>query len=107
MIGALLALVLMIISPSSLSIFDSQLTNYLLGIIVGLLYFTIFEAATGRTMAKFITRTKVVDKNGKKPGFGTILLRSFCRYIPFDAFSYLGSGPGWHDTLSKTTVIDG
>ncbi len=32
------------------------------------------------------------------------LLRSLCRLIPFEAFSYFG-GNLWHDKLTKTIVI--
>ncbi|WP_297093222.1 RDD family protein [uncultured Draconibacterium sp.] len=70
------------------------------------MYFVILEATTGRTIAKFITGTKVVTMDGEQPNFSTILLRSICRFIPFEAFSFLfESQRGWHDRLSKTRVI--
>ncbi|WP_319481656.1 RDD family protein [uncultured Draconibacterium sp.] len=70
------------------------------------MYFVIFEATTGRTPGKFITGTKVVTMDGEQPNFSTILLRSICRFIPFEAFSFLTeSKTGWHDRLSKTRVI--
>ena len=106
--GIILGIVLVIISPSSLSIFeqDNLLINYLLRFIPGMLYYSILEATTGKTIAKFITETKVVNEEGKKPDLGTILLRSLCRFIPFEQFSFLGSdNSGWHDKLSKTRVI--
>lgn len=107
--GAILGIVLAIVSPSSLSIFeqDNKLINYLFGFIAGMIYYSILEATTGRTIAKFITKTKVVNQEGVKPDFGTILLRSLCRFIPFEPFSFLGSdSSGWHDKLSKTRVIE-
>ena len=107
--GAILGIVLAIVSPSSLSIFeqDNKLIDYLLGFIAGMIYYSILEATTGRTIAKFITKTKVVNEEGVKPDFGTILLRSLCRFIPFEPFSFLGSdNSGWHDKLSKTRVIE-
>lgn len=107
--GAILGIVLAIISPSSLTVFDqdNRLIDYLLGFISGMIYYSILEATTGRTIAKFITKTKVVNEHGEKPDFGTILLRTLCRFIPFDAFSFLGSeNSGWHDKLSKTRVIE-
>lgn len=107
--GAILGIVLAIVSPSSIFVFeqDNLLINYLLAIIAGMIYYSILEATTGRTIAKYITKTKVVNEEGVKPGFGTVLLRSLCRFIPLEPFSFLGSDhSGWHDKLSKTVVIE-
>jgi len=72
-----------------------------------LFYYFIFEATTQRSPAKFITGTKVITFEGEKPSAGTILKRTFCRMIPFNAFSFLGElGKGWHDTISDTYVIN-
>jgi uncharacterized RDD family membrane protein YckC len=69
-------------------------------------YWIGFEYAFGKTPAKFLTRTKVVDENGNKPSFGAIVGRTFARLIPFEPFSFLGSRPvGWHDSLSGTRVV--
>ncbi|WP_282124659.1 RDD family protein [Algibacter mikhailovii] len=106
--GAILGIVLAIISPSSLSIFEenNKLIDYLFGFITGMIYYSILETTTGKTIAKFITKTKVVNEAGEKPDFGTILIRSLSWFIPFEAFSFLGSvNSGWHDKLSKTRVI--
>lgn len=36
-----------------------------------------------------------------------IVKRNFSRLIPFDAFSFIGdSSYGWHDSISKTYVVD-
>jgi uncharacterized RDD family membrane protein YckC len=70
-----------------------------------ILYYILTEGLTGRTLAKFITGSIVVDENGEKPDFGTIIKRTFCRIIPFDAFSYLGGARGWHDSMSDTYVV--
>lgn len=70
-------------------------------------YYLIFEGIWGKTPAKYLTKTKVITKEGYKPDFGTILVRTLCRYIPFDNFSFLSSNPvGWHDSISKTLVVD-
>ena len=69
-----------------------------------ILYYGFFEGLFGRSVAKFITGTTVVNENGEKPSFGTILKRTFCRLIPFDALSFLGSR-GWHDSISDTYVV--
>ena len=76
-------------------------------ILMPFLYYVIFEGIWQKTIAKFITKTKVVMRDGSKPPFLNILGRSLARYIPFEAFSYLfGAYPmGWHDSLSKTLVV--
>ncbi len=69
-------------------------------------YYVFFEALTGRTPAKYITRTRVVDVFGGKPRFTQILGRSAARFIPLEPFSCLGTPcRGWHDSLSKTRVV--
>ncbi|WP_035645604.1 RDD family protein [Flavobacterium sp. ASV13] len=68
-------------------------------------YFLITEGLFGRSLAKFITGTIVVNEYGEKADFAAIVKRSFCRFIPFDMFSYLGSR-GWHDSLSDTYVVN-
>lgn len=107
--GTILGIFLAIVSPSSLSVFeqDNDLIDYLFGFIAGMIYYSVLEAATGKTIAKFITNTKVVNEQGEKPDVRTILLRSLCRFIPFEPLSFLGSDhSGWHDKLSKTRVIE-
>ncbi|AZJ34066.1 RDD family protein [Tenacibaculum singaporense] len=107
-LGFILTLLLTIISPNSAGYFEQmgKLEEFVWGFIIGMFYYSFFEALTGRSIAKFITGTKVVDENGNKPTFDAILLRSLCRYIPFNAFSFLGSDAvGWHDSFSKTRVI--
>jgi uncharacterized RDD family membrane protein YckC len=58
----------------------------------------------GRSVGKFITKTKVVDEDGYTPSTGTLITRNLCRAIPFNAISHL-FGRGWHDSLSKTYVV--
>ena len=70
-------------------------------------YFLFFEGIWGRSIGKWITKTKVVRKDGGKPRFMQVLGRSFARFIPFEAFSFLVSNNpvGWHDSLSNTLVV--
>jgi uncharacterized RDD family membrane protein YckC len=108
LIGTILAIFMVAYSPSSLSMLDSdnKITNYLVGLLVMFIYYSTSEALTGRTLGKLITRTKVVDENGLTPGINTILLRTVCRFIPFDAISFFfDDNTGWHDKLSKTKVV--
>lgn len=86
----------------------NKLEEMLIGFVLLLVYYTVMESVTkGRTIGKYITNTKVVDKKGNSLGSDVILKRTLCRIIPFDAFSFLGNNPrGWHDSLSDTYVID-
>ena len=79
----------------------------ILGIIIISAYYIAFEGISGRTIGKFITRTKVVTETGEEPEFSHILKRTFCRFIPFESFSFLDSKrTGWHDRFSNTQVVE-
>ena len=67
--------------------------------------YSTFESLIGRTPAKFITQTKVVSIKGGKPSYHKILLRSCCRFIPLNVFSFLFANLGWHDKISQTRVV--
>ena len=70
-------------------------------------YYLFSEYLTGKTLGKLITGTKVVDIEGNKPSFKMALIRTLCRFIPFDGLSFLfGQGRGWHDTIANSYVID-
>ena len=66
-----------------------------------LLYFSYFfflEMIFKKTLGKFIMNLKVEGDN--------FFLRTICRFIPFDIFSFIfNDGILWHDSLSKTSVI--
>ena len=86
----------------------NTLLNYFIGSIVWMTYYTLIEYATGgRSIGKYITKTKVITLEGEKPTFKNCLIRSLCRFIPFEAFSFLGSeDAGLHDSISDTRVVD-
>ena len=70
------------------------------------IYFFIMETLLSKTIGKAITRTIVVYENGEKPILKDIAIRSLVRFVPFDAFSFLGTlGNGWHDKWSNTFVV--
>ena len=78
----------------------------LVGLCILFIYYLFFEGVFGKTIGKMITKTKVISINGDAPDFSDIIGRTLCRFIPFEAFSYLGeSGIGWHDSISKTLVV--
>lgn len=67
-------------------------------------YYYIMEATLGTTVGKLITGCVVVDAKGRRTSNAKIAGRSAARFIPFDAFSFLGNR-GWHDSLSDTYVV--
>lgn len=74
--------------------------------VIMFLYYLILEAIFQKTLGKIVTKTVVVDKRGKKPGFMKIMIRSFLRLIPIDGFSYLfGTETGLHDVWSSTRLF--
>lgn len=84
----------------------NQLEQYALGAVIVLVYYNISEIFFSRTIGKLATNTIVVDRNGNKPDSNEILVRSLCRLIPLEAFSFLGApDKGWHDRISKTYVV--
>lgn len=81
-------------------------SGFTIGILVPLAYYILVEGATGRTLGKLVTGTRVVNAAGGTPSFKQILGRSLARFIPFEAFSFLGDdGRGWHDSIPDTYVI--
>lgn len=83
-------------------------TSILYSCISFFIYYTIFEGLTGRTIGKYITQTKVVVQgDGTRPSMSNCLLRSLCRFIPFEFISFFFRRPlGWHDSLSNTIVTE-
>ena len=89
------------------SFVKNDIAQYTVATCISLLYYNIFEIFSARTVGKFITQTIVVDEYGEKPNHETILIRSLCRLIPFEMLSFITMpARGWHDTLSKTFVVD-
>jgi uncharacterized protein len=106
--GALLGIVFVFYWPGGAEYFQEMGLGgqLLLSIFLGIIFFTLFETTTGRSPGKFITGTRVVRTDGSQPEFNTILLRSLCRFVPFEPFSFFGSEPtGWHDRWSGTLVV--
>ena len=71
-------------------------------------YYIPMEYLLGKTVGKYITKSKVVNRDGSKINLKTAIIRYLCRWIPFE-FASLALGydaKAWHDTLSKTYVIE-
>lgn len=70
-------------------------------------YYTLTEGFLSKSIAKYITKTKVVMEDGSNPSIGTALKRTLCRIIPFEIFSFLSGKPrGWHDSIPDTYVVN-
>lgn len=107
-LGIFLGIFFAIVYPPALYMFEveNKVFDYIAAFLISMIYYVALEASTGRTIGKFITKTKVVDEKGQKPVFSVIFMRSLCRFIPFDALSFLfSSSGGWHDTISNTRVV--
>lgn len=79
--------------------------GYTLLLVSFILYFVFMEYKFQKTIGKFITKTKVVMTDGRRPELNEIFIRTICRLIPLDNFSYLFTKNGFHDRFSDTTVI--
>ncbi len=85
---------------------EESIFIYLMDYSIVLFYYLFWELSTGRTLAKYFTRTKVTTYTGEKPSAKSLLVRSLLRFIPFDPITFLiSSSDGFHDRFSKTKVI--
>jgi uncharacterized RDD family membrane protein YckC len=76
------------------------------GLLILFFYYFLTEVYFSRTLAKLLTRTLVVKRDGSKPTVKMIFIRTLSRFIVFEGLSYLGSvSRGWHDSLSGTYVV--
>lgn len=80
-------------------------TNMLVGFLIIMTYYSVWEGLTSRTLGKLITGTYVVTDEGLKPSFANILGRTLCRFIPFEALSFIFGSLGFHDRFSHTRVV--
>lgn len=103
-LGLLIAFMSML-EPGEMEEFASGPRGDLWGYVLMFVYYFVFEATLKATPGKLITGTKVVNERGEEPTIGQIAGRTVLRFVPFEAFSFLGSRPGWHDRWSNTRVI--
>jgi uncharacterized RDD family membrane protein YckC len=88
---------------SGFSLLDRLLTLFLYG-----LFMSIVEAALkGKSVGKFITKTRAVNLDGSPISAGTAFARGFSRAVPFCVFSAFGDvcNP-WQDKWTDTMVIN-
>ena len=71
-------------------------------------YHILMEYFLGKTVGKFVFKTRVVNRYGNRISLKEAVIRFVSRFIPFE-FASLALGidaRAWHDVLSKTYVID-
>jgi len=109
-LGVILGILIALFNSTAISEWIQSLGNWgwnIIMLIISITYYTLFESLSGRTLGKLITGTIVVNENGKKPKFSSVFKRSLCRFIPFNAISFLfNPGLGWHDSISDTYVVN-
>lgn len=69
-------------------------------------YYLLFELIFSRTPGKWLSVSKVVNMQGKRPAFWQIVVRSFARLIIIDSFFIPFLDKTLHDYLSKTAVVE-
>ncbi|WP_337042683.1 RDD family protein [Emticicia sp. 17c] len=74
-------------------------------IVTPLVYYCICEGIFKTTFGKIVTNSAVINQEEEIISFRQGLVRSICRFIPFDALSFLLANRGWHDSVSNTTVV--
>lgn len=89
----------------SISITNDENVTLLLAIFSRITYLIVFEYLFNSTPAKFFTGSILLMKDRSPVTFKTVFLRTLCRFIPFEPFTYLGKGNGLHDKLLKTIVV--
>ncbi|MFA9187033.1 RDD family protein [Flavobacterium sp. FBOR7N2.3] len=108
-LGTTIILVALSVDNFALSNWVTNLSAVEIGFytaIVAFLYYYITEVYFSRTIAKLLTRTIVVNTDGTKPSKRIVFIRTCCRFIPFEAFTFLRkNGLGLHDEYSKTFVV--
>jgi uncharacterized RDD family membrane protein YckC len=77
-------------------------------IFIYLTYYTLFEWLTnGKTIGKYLTKTRAIKDNGGSIEFKEAFIRSLIRIIPLEPSICLFTdyGYGWHDRWTNTIVV--
>lgn len=88
---------------------DITILPNLIGIGIFVIYYFLCEnLLRGKTIGKYITKTRAVRQDGTTMTAGDVIKRSASRLVPFEPFSFLGGDEarGWHDSWSDTIVVD-
>jgi uncharacterized RDD family membrane protein YckC len=104
MFGLFVLIIYLIDDTIDLSLIGIPLYGYYLTVLI--FYFFLVEFFFEVTLAKKIVGVKV--KCIEEKSFSMFFFRTIIRFIPLDAISFLFNNKNdlWHDTLSKTRVVD-
>ncbi|MFN8417336.1 MAG: RDD family protein [Cytophagaceae bacterium] len=70
------------------------------------LYYFVLESTLGSSIIKEVFGYTVINDFAQKISMQEAAIRAISRYVPFEAFSCLGSPSwGWHDKWAKTYVV--
>lgn len=69
-------------------------------------YYFIFESIFLRTPAKWLSLSKVVNLQDKRPALWQLLVRSMVRIVPIDCFFIPFLDGTLHDFASRTKVVE-
>ena len=110
---AIFAVVLALTSPSMFNSWTSDsvgagLVDRILTLFFYAMYMGIVEALLkGKSVGKFITKTRAVYLDGTPISTSTAFSRGFSRAVPFCAFSALGGECNpWQDRWTNTMVVN-
>jgi uncharacterized RDD family membrane protein YckC len=84
------------------------LTMIVYGYVVNVLYWTVFWAASGRTVGNLIMGLRVIDRRGRSPGWIVSFLRAlFCTAFPLGLVwaAFSRSNRSLQDVVLRTSVI--
>jgi len=97
------------ISSSEYLFFNSHQFNPFLDYVIVtstlIIYFSTEYLFNGKSLAKYLTQTRVVHNKNAEISFKVYLLRTLWRMVPIDLFSFLHNDC-WHDRFSNTRVIN-
>jgi uncharacterized RDD family membrane protein YckC len=110
----LLAIILGIFAPTLIEeLTDDNSSLGLLDRIVTLILYAVFMSINeiwfkGKSVGKYITKTRAVNVDGSRISASTAFARGFSRAVPFCALSAFGNPCNpWQDKWTNTIVVNG
>ena len=107
-----IAMAIAVVSPDTFQSFTDNSSFNLLDRLISLVLYALFMSIEealfkGKTIGKFITKTRAVNLDGTPISTSTAFARGFSRAVPFCAFSAFGDvcNP-WQDRWTNTMVIN-
>jgi len=100
--------IISMIDPRVFDFIDDGVTDRIVGLVFYGVIMSFTEAMlNGKSIGKFITKTRAVSLDGSDLSFERIFTRNLIRIIPFEILSAFGypCSP-WHDKWSDSIVVD-